>query len=104
MFSVLYFKIAESYVNCFNFWVYPQRLVYIGRRFGTQRKFKIKNLMYFPKFLLLTFRFKRRFPTTCTQDSFERKDDYDGCRVLHEHKHFLSLGSDVPMRVDLPSV
>jgi hypothetical protein len=31
-------------VNCFHFWVYPQRLVYIGRRFGTLCRVHLQRL------------------------------------------------------------
>jgi hypothetical protein len=31
----------ERDINCFHFWVYPKRLVYIGRRFGTLNTAKV---------------------------------------------------------------
>jgi hypothetical protein len=31
-------------INCFNFWVYPQRLIYIGRRFGTLYRVQLQSL------------------------------------------------------------
>jgi hypothetical protein len=35
----------EGYIiNCFHFWVYPQRLVYIGRRFGTLYRVQLQRL------------------------------------------------------------
>jgi hypothetical protein len=32
-------------INCFNFWVYPQRLIYIGRRFGTLYQVHLMDLI-----------------------------------------------------------
>jgi hypothetical protein len=37
-------SITIEKVNCFNFWVYPQRLVYIGRRFGTLYRVHLQRL------------------------------------------------------------
>jgi hypothetical protein len=31
-------------INCFHFWVYPQRLVYIGRHFGTLLRVHLQRL------------------------------------------------------------
>jgi hypothetical protein len=31
-------------INCVEFWVFPRRLVYIGRRFGTLRQVHIQKL------------------------------------------------------------
>jgi hypothetical protein len=50
MFLTLYRVTQKDFyplINCVNFWVFPQRLFYIGRRFGTLCQVHLQRLEAF---------------------------------------------------------